>query len=227
MERLQKEAETSPTDRVIVEWDTSCLKELPSKVAETMADEYDGTVNVFDDYELDDSSVRTVLKRGVYLRDRLGTKDKTDPEVRQILKGREYALGIIARALELHTWRPGGGSACEGACRKALQSAMLAKDVSTLEATHYSRLGVDVLHVKNLRKHKEVRAGLSPSHPASRLGSRHLHTSVSARLSPGVLRRAASSHEESEAAGPTCCTSHPANREVNEGDCPVWGSVSF
>ncbi|PFH38158.1 subtilisin SUB6 [Besnoitia besnoiti] len=156
LKRLQKEAEASPTDRVIVEWDTACLKDLPSRMAEFMANEYGGSVSVFDEYELHDSSERIVLKRGVYFRDRIGVKDKTDPEVRQVLKGREYALGIIASTLGLEVWGPGSGAPCEGACRKALQSAMLAKDVPTLEAAHYSRLGVDVLHLKNLKKHKEI-----------------------------------------------------------------------
>ncbi|CBZ56017.1 putative subtilase family serine protease [Neospora caninum Liverpool] len=155
LKRLQKEVEASPTDRVIVEWDTTCLKDLPSRVAESTAAQDDGSVPVFDEYELHDSSERIVLKRGVYLRDRIGVKDKTDPEVRQTLRGREYALGIIASALGLQVWGPASGAPCEGQCRKALQSVMLAKDVPTLEAAHYSRLGVDVLHLKNLRKQKE------------------------------------------------------------------------
>nr|CEL70764.1 TPA: subtilase family serine protease, putative [Neospora caninum Liverpool] len=156
LKRLQKEVEASPTDRVIVEWDTTCLKDLPSRVAESTAAQDDGSVPVFDEYELHDSSERIVLKRGVYLRDRIGVKDKTDPEVRQTLRGREYALGIIASALGLQVWGPASGAPCEGQCRKALQSVMLAKDVPTLEAAHYSRLGVDVLHLKNLRKQKEI-----------------------------------------------------------------------
>ncbi|KFG64412.1 subtilisin SUB6 [Toxoplasma gondii RUB] len=156
LKRLQKEVKTSPTDRVIVEWDTSCLKDLPSRVVESTPSQYDGSVPVFDEYELHDSSERIVLKRGVYLRDRIGLKDKTDPEVRQMLKGREYALGIIASALGLQVGGPGHGVPCEGQCRKELQNVMLAKDVPTLEAAHYSRLGVDVLHLKNLKKHKEI-----------------------------------------------------------------------